>query len=210
MAAPVPLDRMPPTTTAYVIATAILAGVTGYFIGQGSSLNLFKEKQGWPNGYDVKVHRDSSDEEDEAEADAESDEESEDEGNGEELANFKDNVEEVKLVLVVRTDLGMTKGKIAAQASHATLACYKYFLTHAPDSQILRQWEHGGQAKIALQIKGEDELLTLQAQAMSLGLCARVIQDAGRTQIASGSRTVLGVLGPKSIVDGVTGHLKLL
>ncbi|KAJ5217034.1 peptidyl-tRNA hydrolase 2 [Penicillium chermesinum] len=206
MAAPVPVDRLPPTTTAYVIATAIIAGVTGYFIGQGASLNLFKEKQGWPNGYDVKVHADSSDEED----DSEEEEDSEDEGNGEELANFKENREEVKLVLVVRTDLGMTKGKIAAQASHATLACYKYFLAHAPDSPILRQWEHGGQAKIAVQTKSEDELLTLQAQAMSLGLCARVIQDAGRTQIASGSRTVLGVLGPKSVVDGVTGHLKLL
>ncbi|KAJ5923610.1 peptidyl-tRNA hydrolase 2 [Penicillium verhagenii] len=210
MAAPVTLDRIPPTTTAYVIATAILAGVTGYFIGQGSSLFFFKEKQGWPNGYDVKVHRDSSDEEEEEEAESESDEESEEEGNGEELADFEDNAEEVKLVLVVRTDLGMTKGKIAAQASHATLACYKYFLTHAPESKMLRQWERCGQAKIALQIKGEDELLTLQAQAMSLGLCARVIQDAGRTQIASGSRTVLGVLGPKSVVDGVTGHLKLL
>lgn len=105
MAAPVPLDRIPPTTTAYVIATAILAGVTGYFIGQGASLNLFKEKQGWPNGYDVKVHKDSSDEEEE-----ESEEESEDEGNGEELADFQNNAEEVKLVLVVRTDLGMTKG----------------------------------------------------------------------------------------------------
>lgn len=106
--------------------------------------------------------------------------------------------------------LSCLTGKIAAQASHATLACYKYFLNHAPDSPILRQWENGGQAKIAVQTKSEDELLTMQAQAMSLGLCARVIQDAGRTQIASGSRTVLGVLGPKSVVDGVTGHLKLL
>ncbi len=102
------------------------------------------------------------------------------------------------------------QGKIAAQASHATLACYKYFLAHSPDSPILRRWERNGQAKIALQVKSEDELLLLQAQAMSLGLCARVIQDAGRTQIASGSQTVLGVLGPKSVVDGVTGHLKLL
>lgn len=101
-------------------------------------------------------------------------------------------------------------GKIAAQCSHATLACYKYFLTNAPESPILRRWERGGQAKIALQVKSEDELLLLQAQAISLGLCARVIQDAGRTQIASGSRTVLGVLGPKSVVDSVTGHLKLL
>ncbi|KAJ5293089.1 uncharacterized protein N7443_009042 [Penicillium atrosanguineum] len=208
MAAPVPLDRIPPTTTAYVIATAIVAGVAGYFIGQGKSLGLFQEKQGWPNGYDVKVHKDSSDEEGDSDPEEESD--GEDEGNGEELASFKDNTDEVKLVLVVRTDLGMTKGKIAAQASHATLACYKYFHEHSPDSPIVRRWERNGQAKIALQIKSEDELLLLQAQAMSLGLCARVIQDAGRTQIASGSRTVLGILGPKSVVDGVTGHLKLL
>jgi hypothetical protein len=103
-----PLDRIPPTTTAYVIATAIVAGITGYFIGQGKSLGLFTEKQGWPNGYDVKVHKDSSDEEDDSEEEEGSDEE--DEGNGEELASFKDNTDEVKLVLVVRTDLGMTKG----------------------------------------------------------------------------------------------------
>lgn len=99
---------------------------------------------------------------------------------------------------------------MAAQASHATLACYKYFQTNQPDSPILSRWERGGQAKIALQIKSEDDMILLQAQAMSMGLCARVIQDAGRTQIAAGSRTVLGVLGPKSVVDSVTGHLKLL
>lgn len=99
---------------------------------------------------------------------------------------------------------------MAAQCSHATLACYKYFLTNTPDSPILRRWEREGQAKIALQVKSEDELQVMQAQAISLGLCARVVQDAGRTQIASGSRTVLGVLGPKNVVDGVTGHLKLL
>ncbi|KAJ6128569.1 hypothetical protein N7471_009786 [Penicillium samsonianum] len=209
MAAPVPLDRIPPTTAAYVIATAIIAGVTGYFIGQGSSISLFKEKEGWPNSYDVKIHSHSSDEEDESDSEEEETDE-EDEGNGEELSSFKDNSEEVKLVLVVRMDLGMTKGKIAAQCGHATLACYKYFLEYAPNSPILKKWERGGQAKIALQVKSEDELLVMQAQAISLGLCTRVIQDAGRTQIASGSKTVLGVLGPKSVVDGVTGHLKLL
>ncbi|KAL4803666.1 peptidyl-tRNA hydrolase PTH2-domain-containing protein [Aspergillus unguis] len=203
------LDRIPPSTTTYVVATAILAGITGYFIGQGASLGLFstKEKEGWPNSYNVKVHRGSSDEEDESEEEQESDEE---EGDGSELASFENNNEEVKLVLVVRTDLGMTKGKIAAQCSHATLACYKYLVANPSSSSILRRWEGQGQAKIALQIKSEEELQLLQAQAISLGLCARVIQDAGRTQIASGSRTVLGVLGPKSVVDNVTGHLKLL
>jgi PTH2 family peptidyl-tRNA hydrolase len=105
-----PLNHVPPTTAAYVIATAIIAGVTGYFIGQGASLGLFREKQGWPNGYDVKVHKDSSDEEHDGEESEDDESDDEDEGNGEELAAFKDNEEEVKLVLVVRTDLGMTKG----------------------------------------------------------------------------------------------------
>ncbi|KAL4792112.1 peptidyl-tRNA hydrolase PTH2-domain-containing protein [Aspergillus venezuelensis] len=197
-----------PSTTTYVVATAIIAGVTGYFLGQGASLGLFSEKkEGWPNSYNVKVHTHSSDEEDGSE---EEEEESDEEGDGSELKNFEENNEEVKLVLVVRTDLGMTKGKIAAQCSHATLACYKYLVANPSSSSILRRWESQGQAKIALQIKSEEELQLLQAQAISLGLCARVIQDAGRTQIASGSRTVLGVLGPKSVVDTVTGHLKLL
>ncbi|KAJ4306856.1 hypothetical protein N0V88_000227 [Collariella sp. IMI 366227] len=125
--------------------------------------------------------------------------------------------EECKLVLVVRTDLGMTKGKIAAQASHATLACYKSLLRAAQaapqstEAKLLRQWERNGQAKIAVQVKSEDELLELMGKARSLGVTAEVIADAGRTQIASGSRTVLGVgPAPKSVVDMITGGLKLL
>lgn len=62
-----------------------------------------------------------------------------------------------------------------------------------------------------MQVKSEDELEELQAKAISLGICAQIIHDAGRTQIASGSATVLGVgPAPKSMVDQVTGHLKLL
>ncbi|KAF5667650.1 PTH2 family peptidyl-tRNA hydrolase [Fusarium heterosporum] len=126
----------------------------------------------------------------------------------------KDNGEECKLVLVVRTDLGMTKGKIAAQCSHATLACYKALVRAAPNSvqaQILKRWERLGQAKIAVQVKSQAEILELQRKARSLGLTAEVIQDAGRTQIEAGSMTVLGVgPAPRSLVDQVTGGLKLL
>ncbi|KAH6851001.1 peptidyl-tRNA hydrolase PTH2-domain-containing protein [Chaetomium sp. MPI-CAGE-AT-0009] len=128
-----------------------------------------------------------------------------------------DGEEECKLVLVVRTDLGMTKGKIAAQCSHATLACYKALVRAAQqaprsaEARILREWEGAGQAKIAVQVKSEDELIELMGKARSLGVTARVIADQGRTQIAAGSRTVLGVgPAPKSLVDMVTGHLKLL
>ncbi|KAG8783775.1 hypothetical protein FRC15_004568 [Serendipita sp. 397] len=114
-----------------------------------------------------------------------------------------------KLVLVVRTDLGMTKGKIAAQCGHATLACYKTIAKANP--RLLSHWEWTGQAKIAVQVSSEEDLLLLQASAQSLNLVARVIQDAGRTQIASGSRTVLGIgPGPVDLINQVTGHLKLL
>ncbi|KAG6008474.1 hypothetical protein E4U54_008702 [Claviceps lovelessii] len=129
-------------------------------------------------------------------------------------ANAGDANEECKLVLVVRTDLGMTKGKIAAQCSHATLACYKALVRSNPDSpqgKLLRRWEKRGQAKIAVQVKSEQELKELRWKALDMGLTAEMIQDAGRTQIDPGSFTVLGVgPGPKSVVDQVTGHLKLL
>lgn len=203
-------DKPPPSLIAVAIASGLLGLLAGYFLGQGSSIGIFdssgnpKEvKKSWPNSYDVKVHADSSDEADDEEDEA-------DEDDGKELKNFDDRNEEVKLVLAVRTDLGMTKGKIAAQCGHATLACYKYLVNHTPSTALLKRWENNGQPKIAVQCKSEEELDTLQALAVSLGLCARTIHDAGRTQIAAGSATVVGILGPKSVVDQVTGHLKLL
>ena len=37
-----------------------------------------------------------------------------------------------KMVLVVRRDLGMNKGKIAAQCGHAVLGCYKAAVRSQP------------------------------------------------------------------------------
>ncbi|KAI9512360.1 peptidyl-tRNA hydrolase, partial [Russula earlei] len=112
-----------------------------------------------------------------------------------------------KLVLVVRSDLNMSTGKIAAQ--HATLACYKALVKKNP--KLVRHWEVTGQAKIALKTSSEEEILELEAIAKSLNLCARSILDAGRTQVAAGSRTVLGIgPAPVNVVNQVTGHLRLL
>ncbi|KAG8892707.1 hypothetical protein FRB99_002491 [Tulasnella sp. 403] len=117
--------------------------------------------------------------------------------------------EECKLILIVRTDLGMTKGKIAAQCGHATLACYKALLKFNP--ALLRHWELRGQAKVALRCDSEEEMDLLEAAASSLNICARSIRDAGRTQIPSGSKTVLGIgPAPVKLVNQVTGKLKLL
>ncbi|KAL8710755.1 MAG: hypothetical protein Q9220_004773 [cf. Caloplaca sp. 1 TL-2023] len=193
--------------------------------------NTTTTKKSWPNSYDVTIHPDSSDEEVfkqirgadlgiESEPSSKYSTEGEDNEGGEDLgqkqeglSTFEGNREECKLVLVVRTDLGMGKGKIAAQCSHATLACYRALSSTFPTSlnPVLKQWERMGQAKVVVQAKNEEELETLQATALSLGLGAQIIHDAGRTQIKSGSATVLGVgPGPKSVVDRVTGGLKLL
>jgi PTH2 family peptidyl-tRNA hydrolase len=60
-------------------------------------------------------------------------------------------------------------------------------------------------------VKSEDDLDVLEAKALSLGVVAEIIADAGRTQIASGSHTVLGIgPAPKSVIDQITGSLKLL
>lgn len=101
-----------------------------------------------------------------------------------------------KLVLVVRKDLGMSSGKVAAQAAHATLACYKTLMRKDP--KLLRAWENDGQAKVTVQAESEAQIKELVAKAHGMGLAAEIIYDAGRTQIAAGSATVLGV-GPGPI-----------
>jgi len=113
-----------------------------------------------------------------------------------------------KMVLVVRTDLGMTKGKVAAQCAHAAVMCYKKALADQP--KVLSSWETLGQTKVCLRVGGEDELLHLAGLAKEAGLVTGVVRDAGRTQVDVGSFTVVGI-GPAPVaqVEVITGHLKL-
>mmetsp|Transcript_2951 Transcript_2951/g.4464 ORF Transcript_2951/g.4464 Transcript_2951/m.4464 type:complete len:184 (+) Transcript_2951:39-590(+) len=114
-----------------------------------------------------------------------------------------------KLVLIVNTELGMQKGKIAAQCCHATLACYKIAKKYAPS--CLKGWEFTGQTKICVKCPTEAELWSIKEKAEAAGLVNYLVMDAGRTQIASGSRTVLG-LGPAPEMSflGISDHLKLM
>ncbi|KAL6972248.1 peptidyl-tRNA hydrolase [Sarracenia purpurea var. burkii] len=125
-----------------------------------------------------------------------------------EIEKLADILEDFKMVLVVRNDLKMGKGKIAAQCSHATLGLYKKLLHRAPKS--LNRWEMCGQVKVVVKIENEEDLLILQERAKSLKLPTHITIDAGRTQIAPNSRTVMAILGPADMVDDVTGGLKLL
>ncbi|XP_068659986.1 uncharacterized protein [Aristolochia californica] len=125
-----------------------------------------------------------------------------------EIEKLADILEDFKMVLVVRNDLKMGKGKIAAQCSHATLGLYKKLVKKAP--KALNRWEMCGQVKVVVKIESEEEMLILQERAKSLNLPTHVTIDAGRTQIAPNSRTVMAILGPADMVDDVTGGLKLL
>ncbi|KAL0245171.1 hypothetical protein GEMRC1_009251 [Eukaryota sp. GEM-RC1] len=115
--------------------------------------------------------------------------------------------EEFKLVMCVRSDLKMKKGKIAAQCGHAVSG----IMSQESVQPLLKHWRHRGEAKVALSVSTEEELLALKEKAKALDLPTYTVVDAGRTQIAPNSVTVLGIgPGPVSVIDSVTQHLKLL
>ncbi|MFH0971723.1 MAG: aminoacyl-tRNA hydrolase [Candidatus Micrarchaeota archaeon] len=115
----------------------------------------------------------------------------------------------LKQAIVIRSDLGMGKGKVAAQASHASVEGYIETALHSPEKS--EEWWREGQKKIVLKVKGEKDLLGLFKKAKSMGLVAILIKDAGHTQIEAGTTTAL-VVGPdeEKKVDAITGKLKLL
>eukprot|EP01071_Lankesteria_metandrocarpae_P003948 Lankesteria_metandrocarpae@DN3272_c1_g1_i1.p1 len=120
-----------------------------------------------------------------------------------------------KMIFLVRTDLGMGKGKIAAQCGHAAVSAYRQIAKHSTSDvrlqNILAQWQDRGQTKIACRVDSEDEASYLYRNAREAGLVATAIHDAGRTQIASGSLTVVAIGPGDSVdVDRITGHLRLL
>ncbi|XP_078168678.1 peptidyl-tRNA hydrolase II (PTH2) family protein [Carex rostrata] len=117
--------------------------------------------------------------------------------------------EELKVVLVVRQDLKMGAGKIASQCAHAATGLYAELSQR--NRSLLRQWEQFGQAKIVVSCKNQQEMNKLKEMADRCGLPTFVVSDAGRTQVRSGSKTVLAIgPGKKADVDSVTGKLRLL
>ena len=71
-----------------------------------------------------------------------------------------------KMVLVVRTDLKMGKGKAAAQCSHAAVGAYKIAKKNSPT--ILRAWERMGQPKIVTKVETEDDLLSVSKYSFNI------------------------------------------
>lgn len=126
------------------------------------------------------------------------------------------------MIFVANTSLKMGAGKLAAQVGHATLGVYLnatktkeviyfYFIVNLLQGKnALRAWETHGQMKVVVKGENTEHLEQLSVEAQRLGLFPYLVHDAGRTQIAAGSTTVLGMFGSVEEVDKVTGSLKLM
>ena len=111
-----------------------------------------------------------------------------------------------KQVILVRQDLNMPKGKLAAQVSHASLeAAYR------SDQGIVDQWRQTGVKKVVLKVVGKKELFDYIKRAKRHNLTTVVIRDAGKTFLIPGTITC-GAIGPdeEEKVSEITADLKLL
>ena len=115
---------------------------------------------------------------------------------------------EIKQVIVVRTDLEMGKGKIAAQVGHACVLGAEN-VRKANPNWFDEWWK--GQEKIVVKVTSFKELENVKKDAIDLNLPWSEVTDAGHTQIAPGTTTCISLgPAPSELIDKITGNLKLL
>ena len=114
----------------------------------------------------------------------------------------------IKQVIVVRTDLDMGKGKVAAQVGHACVLGAERVRKSNPE--WFSEWFQT-QEKIVLKVSSLKELEQIKQDAIELGVPWSEVTDAGHTQIAPGTITCISIgPAPEEKIDKITGDLKLL
>ena len=113
---------------------------------------------------------------------------------------------EMKQVILVRMDLKMPKGKLAAQVAHAAVNS----VSKAP-SELVDAWDRQGAKKVVLKVKDKEELKRYLRLAKQARLRPTLIRDAGRTFLKPGTETCLAI-GPdeEDKIDKLTGELQPL
>jgi len=116
---------------------------------------------------------------------------------------------EYKQCIVLRTDLGMSTGKLISQACHAAVESSE--LAKKLRHKAWRAWMDEGAKKVVLQVDSLEDLEELAEKAEGLDIVNVLIHDRGLTEVPPGTLTALG-LGPDNSekMDNVTGTLKLL
>jgi len=102
----------------------------------------------------------------------------------------------------------MSKGKAAAQASHAAVAAA--IISKREKHNEFTIWWRTGQKKVILGVDSESELLDIEKQLRATGVVVVTIDDAGRTELPPNTTTALGI-GPHAQrdVEKITLALKL-
>ena len=117
--------------------------------------------------------------------------------------------QEFKQVIAVRTDIKMGKGKLAVQVAHAAVEASS--IARSRNKTWYDKWKDGGQAKVAVKGGSLEDLYGLKKLAEKLDLPTAIIEDRGLTQLEPGTTTCLAIgPAPSSLIDKVTGNLKLL
>jgi PTH2 family peptidyl-tRNA hydrolase len=111
----------------------------------------------------------------------------------------------MKQVILVRHDLKLKKGKMAAQAAHASVEAV---LRSHKDK--IKPWHQSGMKKIVLKVSSVEELYQYNDLAKQAGLVTAVITDAGHTHVAPGTVTCMAI-GPDDddAIDNITGDVAL-
>jgi len=109
----------------------------------------------------------------------------------------------------VRSDLKMSRGKLAVQVAHAAVICALAAKKH--HRRIFREWYDEGQRKVTVKVGDERTLFRLKAEAEERGLQTGLVKDAGLTELPPGTVTCLGI-GPArdDDIDDITGAFPLL
>lgn len=134
-------------------------------------------------------------------------------------------MEDIKQMIVMRKDLNMRKGKIAAQASHASLsAVIKTSLKEGVDFELdennciamrgnsyLANWLKDSFKKVCVYVNSEEELLDIYDQGLENGFIVSLVRDSGLTEFHNvPTYTCLAFEPlPANLIDKITGNLPL-
>ncbi len=115
---------------------------------------------------------------------------------------------EFKMVIVVRKDLALSPGKMAAQACHGAVEAA--LSAKQAKSKWFKGWRNEGQKKVVLKVRSEDEIIELKEMAGREKLPYHMVVDAGQTEIPPGTVTCIAIgPAPDNLIDKVTGHLSM-
>jgi PTH2 family peptidyl-tRNA hydrolase len=115
----------------------------------------------------------------------------------------------LKQAIIVRTDFGMGKGKIAGQVAHPAVEAAESIRRYCPE------WYYSWLSddildKIILKVDNEAKLQALSRDAFAQGINPAKIYDAGKTQLEPSTFTALGIgPAPEYKIDPLINDLLL-